>query len=101
MGLYEINNNRTIARGNGFKFFQINKLTIEMHSNLSHINIQYYSKLRIPIMHRKFLLENTQSPDCIRTFCIEEIHFFLHVVNGIYIIIHNFNIVYLHEFKNE
>ena len=32
---------------------------------------------------------------------IEEIHFILHVVNGILIIIHNVDIVYLHVFKYE
>ena len=30
---------------------------------------------------------------------IEEIHFFLHVVNGIFIIIHNDFVVYLHLFE--
>ena len=68
MGLYEINKIITIGRGNGFISFQINKLTIELYSNLSHINIHYYLKILIAIMHGKFLLKIKQNPDCIRTF---------------------------------
>ena len=34
MGMYEINKNLSIARRNGFKFKQINKLTIKIYSNL-------------------------------------------------------------------
>ena len=38
--LYELNKKLTIARGNGFIFNQINKLTIKIYSNLSNINIK-------------------------------------------------------------
>ena len=44
----------TVACGNGFLFSQINKLTKKIYSNLSHINIHYYLKIRIPIMHCQF-----------------------------------------------
>ena len=50
-------------------------------------------------MHRHFFRKLSQNGDYIQTFAmIEEIHFILHVVNGIYIKIHNDVIVYLHEF---
>ena len=37
MNLFELNKKLTIARGNGFIFNQINKLTKKIYSNLSHI----------------------------------------------------------------
>ena len=43
MGMYDLNKKLTIARENGFKFNQINKLTIKIYSNLSYINIHYNS----------------------------------------------------------
>ena len=42
------------AQSNGFKFNQINKLTIKNDSNLSNINTQNYLKLQIPIKLRQF-----------------------------------------------
>ena len=35
-------------------FNQTNKLTIKIYSNISHININYYLKLRIPMCHKLF-----------------------------------------------
>ena len=58
MGLYELNKNLTIARQKGFIINPINKLTIKIYSNLSHINIHYYLKFRIRILHRHFLIKN-------------------------------------------
>ena len=69
MGLFEIFKKITVARGNGFKFNQINKLTIKIYSNLSHINIHYYLKLRIPIMHRHFFGKLAQNLEYIQTHC--------------------------------
>ena len=43
MGMYESNKKLTIARENGFIFNHINKLTIKILSNLSHINIHTLS----------------------------------------------------------
>ena len=63
MGLYELNKKLTIPRGNGFIFNQINKLTIKRYSNLSNINICFYSKHRIPMCHRKLLLKISQNPE--------------------------------------
>ena len=42
MGMYELNKKLAIAREKGFKFNQINKLTIKINSNLRRINICYY-----------------------------------------------------------
>ena len=69
MGLYELNKKLTIACGNGFLFFQINKLTIKIYSNLSHINIHYYLKLQIPKGHRVFFERISQNRDYIQIFC--------------------------------
>ena len=42
MAMYEINEKLRVARERGFIFNQINKLTIKILSNLSHINIHYH-----------------------------------------------------------
>ena len=54
MGLFELNKKLTVGRERGFKIIQIIKLTMKIYSNLSRINIHYYLKLSIPIMHRQF-----------------------------------------------
>ena len=59
MGMYELNKNLAIARGNSFIFIQINKLTKNISSNLSNINIRHYLKHRIPMCHRKILLKTS------------------------------------------
>ena len=63
MDSYELNKKLTVALGNGFMFNQINKLTIKIYRNLSNINIQYYLKHRIPIMHRQLFRRITQNRD--------------------------------------
>ena len=68
MGLFELNKTLAIARGNGFKINQINKLSIKIYSNLSHINIHYYLKHRNPKCHRKFLQKISNNLDNIQTF---------------------------------
>ena len=40
LGLYEFNKKLTLARGRGYIFNQINKLTNKIYSNLSNINIR-------------------------------------------------------------
>ena len=52
---YGLNKKIKSARNNGFIFNEIVKLTKKNYSNLSKINIRYYVKFRIPIMHRQFL----------------------------------------------
>ena len=54
MGLYELNEKLTIARGHGFTFNQINKLTSKIYSNLSNINIHYHLRLGASPLHRQF-----------------------------------------------
>ena len=68
MGSYEVNKKLTIARGNGFKFNQIIKLTIKIYSVFSHINIHYYLKFQIPMCHRLFF-RISQNHDFFQTFC--------------------------------
>ena len=63
----------------------------------SEMNIHYYLKLRIPIIHRQFFRKISQNHDYIQTFC--KIHLILHDDNGIHTIIHSFIIVYLHLFE--
>ena len=69
MNLYELNEKLEIAPQNGFVFNQINKLTIFFYSNLSRINIHYYLKLQIPIMHRHFFKILPQNPEYVQTHC--------------------------------
>ena len=37
--------------------------------DFSHINIHHYLKLRIPIMHRHFIIKISQNPEYIQTYC--------------------------------
>ena len=69
MALYELTKKLTVARGNSFKFNQINKITIKIYSNLSYIIIHYYLKLRIPLMHRHFFRKISKNPEYIETHC--------------------------------
>ena len=81
MGLYELKKKLTLAREKGFIFNQINKLSKNIYSNLSNINICYYLKHRIPMCHGKFLLKIAQNRDCIQTFCNDKnnpFHFACH-----------------------
>ena len=67
MEMFELNKKLAIARGNNFIFNHINKLTIKIYCNSSHINVHHYLKLRIPIMHRQFIRKLAQNRDY--TFC--------------------------------
>ena len=69
MGMYELNKKLTIARGNGFIFNQINKLTIKILSNLSHINIHYHLRLGAPPLHRQFFKILSRNRNYIQTHC--------------------------------
>ena len=69
LGLYKLNKKLTIARERGFKFNQINKLTIKIYSNLSSINIHYYLKHQIPMGQRLFFRSIAQNRDYIETHC--------------------------------
>ena len=65
MGMYEL----SIARGNGFIFNQINKLTIKIYSNLFHINIHYQLKSGAPPLHRQFFMNLLRNHNYIQTHC--------------------------------
>ena len=69
MASYELNKKLTVARGNGFLFNQINKLTRKIYSNLSNIKIHYYLKLQIQIMHRQIFRKLSQNPEYLQTHC--------------------------------
>ena len=69
MNLFEINKKLTLARQRGFRFLRINKLTIKIYSHQQYINISYYLKHRIPIMHRQFFKILAQNRDYVKTYC--------------------------------
>ena len=69
MRMYELNKKLSIARGNGFKFNQINNFKIKTYSNLSNINIHYHLRLGAPPLHRQFFIKISQNRDYIHTFC--------------------------------
>ena len=69
MGMYELNKKFSIARGNSFKFNQINKLTIKIYSNLSNINIHYHLRLGAPPMHSQFFIKISNNKEYIQTYC--------------------------------
>ena len=95
MGMYELNKKLTLARENGYIFNQINKLTIKILSNLSHINIHYHLRLGASPLHRQFFIKLHKIVIIFKLIVmIYTIHFILLVVNGILIIIQ----VYLHEY---
>ena len=99
MSVLELNFLINIKLGNaqqyGFIFFQINKLTLKVFSDLSNIIIHYYLKLQLPIMHRHFLGKLSQNPEYVQTHCTDRrkpFYFILHVVKCFYMIILNFDI---------
>ena len=69
MGMYELNKKLTTARENGYTFNQINKLTIKVLSNLSHIKIHYHLRLGAPPLHRQFFIKISQNRDYIQSHC--------------------------------
>ena len=58
----EYNLNFTISK-------QINKLTIKIYSNLSHINIHYHLRLGASPLHRQFFKILSRNRDYIQTHC--------------------------------
>ena len=69
MNLFELNKKLTLARQRSFKFNQINKLTMKIYSHQRYINISYYLKHRIPIMHRQFFKILSRNRDYVQTHC--------------------------------
>ena len=66
---YGLNEKIKNARNNGFTFSEIRNLEIKIYSDLSRMNIYYYLKIQIPIMHRQFFRVLSQNPEYIRNFC--------------------------------
>ena len=69
LNFFELNKKLTLARQIGFRYLHINKLTIKIYSHQRHINISYYLKHRIPIMHRQFFRILSQNRDYVQTHC--------------------------------
>ena len=69
LGMYEINKKLTLAKQRGFKFKQINKLTIKIYSNLFYINIHYHLRLGASPLHYQFFKNLLKNPDYIETHC--------------------------------
>ena len=69
MCLCELNKKLTLAREKGFVFNHINKLTIKILSNLSHINIHYHLTLGASPLHYRFFINLLKNPDYIQTHC--------------------------------
>ena len=71
MNLFELNKKLTLARRRGFRFLQMKKLIIKIYSQQRYINITYYLKYRIPIMHRQFFKILSRNRDYVQTHCID------------------------------
>ena len=69
MNLFELNEKLTLARQRGFKFNQMNQLTKNFYSILSHKIIYYYLKHSIPMRPRQFFRRIARNCDYIQTFC--------------------------------
>ena len=66
MNLFELIKKLTLARQRGFRFLHINELK-KIYSHQRYINITYYLKHRIPIMHRQFLKILSRNRDYVQT----------------------------------
>ena len=87
MNLFGLSKKLTIARQRGFRFLHINKLTVKIYSHQRHINMSYYLKHRIPIMHRQFFKILSQIVIMYKHIVMIEIIFFtLHVRHGLKIV---------------
>ena len=69
MDLFELNKKLTLARQRDYIFNQMNTLTIKIYSHLRYINVIYYLKHHIPIMHRQYFKILSQNRDYIQTHC--------------------------------
>ena len=69
MRLYELNKKLTVARERCYIFNQINKLTIKIRSNLSHINIHYHPRLGSSPLYRQFFIKISKNRDYIQIYC--------------------------------
>ena len=87
MNLFELIKKLKLARQRGFILNQINKLTIKIFSHQRYINVSYYLKHGIPIMHRQFLKYFLEIVILYKHIVmIEKIVFTLHVRHGLKIV---------------
>ena len=66
---YELNKKINKSLKRGFKFNHINKLTIKIYSNLSHINIHHRLMIGSPRLFYHFFRKIAHNPEYIQTFC--------------------------------
>ena len=76
MGLFELNKKLVVARQRGYIFTEVNKLTVQIYSNLSNITIHYHLKLGLPPLNRLFFIKISQSRDFVQTHCNDRRHAF-------------------------
>ena len=69
MDMYELNQKLKLAKQRGFKFNQIDKLTIRIYSNFSNINIHYHLTLGASPLHRQFFINLLKNYNYIQTHC--------------------------------
>ena len=59
------------ARNISFIINEIVNLTIKIDFKLSSINIRFYLKFRMPIMHRQLFGKISQNPEYVNPHCID------------------------------
>ena len=52
-----------------FLFSQTKNFKLKVYSSPTKLNICYYLKLAIPILHREFFGVDSQKPDIVKTHC--------------------------------
>ena len=68
VNLCELNEKIKFAQRNGFKFNQINKITIKIYARQSQMSISYHLKHRIAKMHREFFRKKSQIKEFSQNF---------------------------------
>ena len=75
--IYGLNKKFRNAQKSGIRFSQLVKFTIKIVSNLSKINICFYIKLRVQILHRQFFRIISLKPEYVKTHC-NDLYFTFH-----------------------
>ena len=66
MNFYGLSKKIKNARNNGFKIYEIVKLTMKNDSSLPNKNKCYYLKIRIPKMHEEVFRKISQDPEYVK-----------------------------------
>ena len=69
MNLYDLKENMTVARQNGFVFNPIYKLLIKIFSHQRYLNIGYSLKYQIPMCQRQSSRVISQNREIVETLC--------------------------------